>query len=277
MEWELLVPKLIATGTAAHYVLAPSLKKIGKRLAGYTEKGLDNVERVFANADGRLKRRRKETGDFPMRIVREVARQAFVCEDELQGSYLGGILASSRTKISRDDRAASYLSILDSLSTYQIRTHAILYSAILRIAPNEFSRGKKWIVRGDATVMILDKDYRRGMEFTKKEPVDSIVPHALNGLEQKKLIEGSRSAMITVNPERMGGPFITPPKAVLNRSLMRCFFPTALGIELFLWGVGYGDKGIEAYAPQLLERTGFPIKVLPHNIVFGQVTYPPVD
>jgi len=271
-----LVPHIAAVG-AAHYLLTPSLKKVGDRLAKYTEKGLDNIARVLGVADTRVKQRRKGKGDYSPRVLQRVIQQAYSCEDELQGSYLGGILASSRGTISRDDRAAYYLSIIESLSSYQLRTHAIFYSAILRIGPAEFERGKRHILRGDATVMITDRDYRRGMSFSKVEKPRIITAHVFNGLGQQRLVSGCLSAMMMIKPERLGGPYILAPKAKPMKTLMHYFYPTQLGIELFLWGLGCGEKGIDAYAPALLKQANLPFAVSCHNIRFGHVSYPPID
>ena len=262
---------------AAHYILTPSMKKVGDRLAKYTEKGLDNIERVFKAAEVRLKQRRKSQGDFSPRILQRVIPQAYTCENELQAAYLGGILASSRSTTSRDDRAAYYLSITDSLSSYQLRTHAIFYSAILNVGSGEFGRGKRHINRGDATVMITDRDYRRAMAFSKKENPKIITPHVFNGLRQQRLVSGCLSAMITIKPGQPGQPHISPPKAATSRVLMHYFYPTQLGIELFLWGLGCGDKGVDAYAPNLLKRADFPFEISPHNLRLGQASYPPLD
>lgn len=271
-----LVPHIAALG-AGHYLLTPSLKKVGDRLAKYTEKGLDNIDRVLGIADARLKQRRKGQGDYPTRVFQRVVQQAYSCEDELQASYLGGILASSRGTVSRDDRAAYYLSMIESLSSYQLRTHAIFYSAILRISPTEFARAKRHILRGDVTVMITDRDYRRGMSFTRTEKPQIITPHVFNGLRQLRLVSGCLSAMMTINPERLGGPYVLSPKAKPMKTLMHYFYPTSLGMELYLWGLGCGEKGIDAYAPALLKQANLPFVVSCHNIQFGQVSYPPID
>jgi hypothetical protein len=276
MELVPLASRIAAMG-AAHYVLTPSMKKVGDRLAKYTEKGLDNIEQVFKAAEAKLRQRRKAQGDFSPRTLHRVIQQAYTCEDELQGAYLGGILASSRSTTSRDDRAAYYLSITDSLSSYQLRTHAIFYSAILNIGSSEFTRGKRHIYRGDATVMITDRDYRRAMAFSKSEKPQIITPHVFNGLRQQRLVSGCLSAMMTITPGRIGGPYISLPKLSPSRVVMHYFYPTQLGIELFLWGLGLGDKGIDAYVPSLLKRTGFPFEISAHNVRYGQVSYPPID
>jgi hypothetical protein len=212
MEPQELVPHIVGVG-AAHYLFTPSLKKVGDRLAKYAEMRLDNIERVLGVADARVQQRRRSPGDYSSRVLHRVVQQAYTCEDKLQGFVLRRDSCSLQGTVSRDDRAAYYLSIIESLSNYQLRTHAIFYSAILRIGPTDFARGKRHILRGDATIMITDRQYRRGMSFSKAQKPQIITPHVFNGLRQLRLVSGCLSAMMTVNPERMAGPYILGPKA----------------------------------------------------------------
>jgi hypothetical protein len=50
--------------------------------------------------------------------------------DTLAVDYFGGILASSRTEDGRDDRGARIAKIVDGLSTYQLRSHYLLFTTI---------------------------------------------------------------------------------------------------------------------------------------------------
>ena len=52
------------------------------------------------------------------------------CDDELSAEYFGGVLASSRPGVSRDDRGSSFTALLGRLTTYQIRTHFIFYRVV---------------------------------------------------------------------------------------------------------------------------------------------------
>jgi translation elongation factor EF-G len=84
------------------------------------------------NAAKQLKAQNKIGGQIPPRVLKEVLAEGYFCEDELQAMYLGGVLASSKGPVSRDDRAIAYCSLVNSLSSYQLRTHCILYSTLLR-------------------------------------------------------------------------------------------------------------------------------------------------
>jgi hypothetical protein len=199
-------------------------------------------------------------GAVPSRVLKDVWQQAYFCEDEVQASYLWGVLASSKSELSRDDRAVAYLSILNSLSTYQIRAHAILYSSILRIPSEEFARYKKLIIVGGVTVSLLEEDYIKSMDFAANESPAIIMKHIFVGLQQHGLSMEGQTIVQLRPPSPVTGPY-------------RYFYPTALGIELFLWGVGYGDKGFEKYTPELLKSVSFPMSITPYQMGLGHVGY----
>jgi hypothetical protein len=242
-------------------VAGPTAKYLGKEAASFTEIGVENVKRVFQEANSKLQIQGKTKGAVPSRVLKDVWQQAYFCEDEVQASYLGGVLASSKSELSRDDRAVAYLSILNSLSTYQIHAHAILYSSILRIPPERFARYRKQIIAGGVTVSLLEEDYIKSMRFAENESPAIITQHIFVGLQQHGLsMEGQTTIVQPRPPSPVTGP-------------CRYFYPTALGIELFLWGVGYGDKGFEKYTPELLKSVNFPMSITPCQMGLGHVGY----
>jgi hypothetical protein len=66
-------------------------------------------------------------GTVPSKVLKGILEEGAWCEEELQVEYFGGVLASSRSGISRDDRGATFNSIISRLSTYQLRTHYLFY------------------------------------------------------------------------------------------------------------------------------------------------------
>jgi hypothetical protein len=112
-----------------HDVCGPTAKYLGGELKSYTEAGLENLKRVFGNAYRRIEAEHKHDGEVPARVLKSLLPEAYFCEDEVQAQYLGGILASAKGPIARDDRAVSHIRLLSGLSTYQIRH---ITSSILR-------------------------------------------------------------------------------------------------------------------------------------------------
>lgn len=69
-------------------------------------------------------------GRVSPRILKRIIDEGAFCEDELALEYFGGVLASSRNSDLRDDRGLTFLSLIESMSSYQIRTHYIFYTIL---------------------------------------------------------------------------------------------------------------------------------------------------
>jgi hypothetical protein len=220
-------------------VLGPTADYLGEGLKNWTEKGVENLVRIFRHAAESLKDQDDPSEGVPPRILNAVLNEGYFCDDELEATYLGGILASAKGPISRDDRAMSYLSVLSSLSSYQIRTHCLIYTAILNNENMSRSEMRWAMQRTRMTLTFLDSDYKAAMEFADDEDAVQIAQHCFVGLEKNGLSEGG--TMIVDGSYGAPKPF-------------RFIYPTAFGIETFVWGLGYGKLGSEAFlTPDLLK------------------------
>lgn len=244
-------------------VCGPSAKYIGKELESYTKVGVANLQRVFEKAYKRLEMYGKKGGGVPPRVLKQVLQEGYFCEDELNAEYLGGILASSKGPVGRDDRAVTYAVLMSSLSSYQVRTHYLLYSCILRSEQRPWKETAAWLLRRfGITVAIEDEAYMHAMDFSEKEAFAPIIEHVFTGLEKHGLCEG-------------GLPTISPDERVKSqpKSPFRFFYPTLAGTELFLSGLGAGDQGFDAYTPDLLKDADLPASITPLEIQLGRVSW----
>lgn len=80
----------------------------------------------------------------PPLVMRDVLDDGSYRDDELTASYYGGILASSRSGISRDDRGAAFTALVGRLTTYQLRAHNILYRTINHLYCNTGGDNLLW-------------------------------------------------------------------------------------------------------------------------------------
>jgi hypothetical protein len=255
---------LLAVGAKlVNDVCGPSAKYLGKQLESYSKAGVENLQRIFTKAAKRLAFEDKTDGAVPGRVLKRILLEGYFCEDEIQAEYLGGILASSKGPTTRDDRGITYTALLSSLSSYQIRTHYLLYSCILRSEQRRWLELTRWVFQSPGiTVLIEDRDYMHAMAFSGEESSAPIIEHVFTGLEKHGLVEeGMRVVM--PNKQIKGQP--DPP--------FRFFYPTLAGIELFLWGLGAGHHGFQAYKPDLLNDVGLPDTIVPLEIQFGKVSW----
>ena len=107
-------------------VLGPSADEIGEALRRYTAYRLRNVGRIVSNADAKTDDSEEDVIVNP-RVARVLIEEGSYCDDDLMANYLGGVLASSRTRDGRDDRAVTWSRLITDLSALQVRAHYLLY------------------------------------------------------------------------------------------------------------------------------------------------------
>lgn len=226
-------------------LLGPTADYLGGALRDYTKKSCENISRIFDIAIRRLGSKVEEEGQVSPKVLKEVLSQGYFCEDHLAAEYFGGILASSRTTVGRDDRGAAIIGLIGRLSSYQIRCHYLFYSALSAI------------YKGDTRSLALSKDRRKfglfvphdsindSMEFDTKENNNILMPHVMYGLSREDLIANS---WLSSTPDLIKKEFHynVPCSGIL-------WYPSPNGIELFMWAHGITDRPFrEFFHPDLL-------------------------
>jgi len=107
-------------------------------------------------------------------------------------------------------------------------------------------------------VRFLEKDYISAMDFKEGEYKGSILNHIFVGLDERGL---SKKGHLLMMPKE------SPDKAY------RSFHPTALGVEVFMWGIGCGHLEITEYKPSILEGVDLPFDIKAESLTLGIVSY----
>jgi hypothetical protein len=107
-------------------ILGPTADYVGNGIRSYTEKGAANLLRIFKKTEEILGKNLDEPGQVSPKVLKNILDEGYFSEDELSAEYFGGVLASSRTNNSRDDRGAAFVKLISRLSAYQLRAHHIL-------------------------------------------------------------------------------------------------------------------------------------------------------
>ncbi len=210
-------------------VLGPTLDDFGEDLRKWTARRKESFARILEHARRKLGSRIETYGQVNPRVLKGILSEGTFCSDELMAEYFGGVLASSRSEISRDDRGASFVTLIGRLTTYQIRAHYIFY----RTVKNLFNGREDVSVmsskhRNKLEIFITNASFNLAMEFSEKENVSVIMPSVMSGLARESLIERDYEVIGGEKTAHCGGDGIV-------------FCPTDLGTELFLWGHGKGD------------------------------------
>jgi len=216
-------------------MLGPTAEYIGGGLRSWTERRLQNVANIFTNAKKMLGDRIEESGAVPPRVLKEVLDEGSYCDDPLTAEYFGGVLASSRSQVSRDDRGAYWSSLVARLSVYQVRSHFLIYRAVCdRFAGKDFQFNAD--DRPKLSILLPLSSYCRAMDFSQEEmnQLTLLLSHSFFGLHKEGLIEHLLFGNGENLKKRMGAHFSPPEEGgVWVR-------PSVLGAELFLWAHGQG-------------------------------------
>ena len=218
-------------------ILGPTADYIGEGIKGWTEMRVQNVRRIFDSAERKLGNKIDEQGSVPPRVLNGILTEGSYCDDPLTVEYFGGVLASSRSSASRDDRGSTLVTLISQLSTYQIRMHYICYSVMKELCKGtSVSPGLQEGRERLATFIPMD-GFHEAFEFDEQEnwKIAPIVTHAIWGLFSKNLIDES---FAYGEPEEMGRLSTTMPSPGM------LFQPSNLGIELYLWAHGIADTEV---------------------------------
>lgn len=218
-------------------ILGPTAEYLGQQLKEYAQKRLENTGKIFSNTEKKLGDKVDRPGQVPPKVLKTIINEGSYADDAVAVEYFGGVLASSRTEVGRDDRGARLAKMIDNLSAYQLRSHYLIYSTILELFSNSGNSFNTNESRRKMKLFIPSQDYFNAMDFTQQEwNTGQMMNHILSGLAADGLIEdtwssGSQDFLSrTVRGIPSDGTICTP---------------TTLGVELLLWAFGYGDKELD--------------------------------
>jgi hypothetical protein len=249
-------------------LLGPTADYLGGGMRDWTERGVQNMGRVFENARKKLGDRIETPGAVPPKVLKGIISEAPFCDDELAAEYFGGVLASSRSGVSRDDRGAAFAALVGRLSAYQIRAHYFFYSVIriLYEGATENIGAQQGRLRLKTFIPIAA--FGTAMEFGPGERLEVLLGHVMFGLVRETLIDNS-FAFGPPNEIQMLYPQAGEPGLVIS--------PSPLGVELFLWAHGRGDLAANAILNAAIElRAETKMNTSPgcRSVNFPERTYP---
>jgi len=255
---------LLGSARLIEKLLGPTAEYIGGGIKEFAEKRTQNIQAIFTNAVEKLGDKINKPGAVPPKVLKEIMTSGSYADDPITTEYFGGVLASSRSESSRDDRGSSLMALLGRLSTYQIRTHYIIYHLIKLLHDGTDHNIGEARCRNELEIYIPFEVYVQGMDFNPEEinKIEPILEHVIFGLQKESLIEDDFKFGAL---ELMKSYFsnLQKPGIILQ--------PSALGVELFLWAYGKADL---IYQDYLKTTTIFPIngniKIIPGSRVTKQ-------
>lgn len=237
-------------------ILGPTADYIGNQVKEWTEKKVTNTSNIFKNAENKLGSKIEQEGRVPPKVLKGILEEGSWCEEDLQIEYFGGVLASSRSDISRDDRGAYFVSLITRLSTYQLRTHYLIYQSIKNHFDGQDMNVGDSKDRSKMELFISYETYIQAMDFTSQEIANfhTLMQHSIWGLDKEELIATFRYG----SKEYLESRYQNANKAGI------IIQPSNLGIELFMWAYGYGQQAINSFFNKNIEFNNV------QNILIGE-------
>ncbi len=217
-------------------ILGPTADYLGDSLRDFAVKRGETINRIFKNAADKLGDEIEKEAEVPPKVLKSILDEGSYSTDILSVEYFGGILASSRTPRGRDDRGARLAKLVDSMSSYQIRAHFLIYSSIKDVFKSDELRFDRY-GRPKMELFIPYEAFIKAMDFDENEEKQfrQILSHILSGLHSDSLLNdwlyGDRDHLSTRYPGAPSGGIL--------------LIPSVPGAELFLWAFGASQMELE--------------------------------
>lgn len=222
-------------------VFGPTLDAIGVHLADVTRTRLENLDKISEKAE-RLGR--SEDAYPHIRVTQRVLNDATLYDDDVQQTYVAGLLAGSRNDDGSDDRPVFYLSVIDALTASQLSFLHVLYCAAAQaLRDHGIEEGGYY-----ARVRVEVDDFNSQMMRLNPDDQRSD-PSALFALAHAGLIDSLEM-------------WDDEPALIVFR-------PTRVGVLLFDWAYGFDDEDIRLFASRDRPDIGLP------ELVFTSVAFSP--
>lgn len=240
-------------------LLGPSADYLGEQGKLLIQKSQTNIKNIFNHSIKLLGDKIETKGNVSPRILKEIINEGAYCDDEIVTEYFGGVLASSRSGIERDDRGLTMTSIIKSMSTYQLRAHYIFYSLIKNFYNGCSLNLGHFDDRRKLGVFIPTNSICKSMQTSKTENIQIIFSHILSGLDRYRLIHSKYA---------IGDPEFVQPYYEEAKENGLFVAPTIFGFELYMWAHGIADKPVQTFLNKELEIDFSENVILPDNAQF---------
>jgi hypothetical protein len=217
-------------------LLGPTAEYLGEGVKAWTARRFENTKRIFQIAVKRLGSDIDKKGTVPPKVLKSVLSDGSFCDDQLAAEYFGGVLASSRSGVSRDDRGAFFMTLLARMTSYHIRTHYIFYKSIKNLYDGTRISPSTKLSRQQLRIYIPMDSFVQAMEFSDKEDPNNLLAIAMFSLSSEALIDD----------EWVSGDIHKQPNSGLDKPGI-VFGPSVLGTELFLWAFGLRQVGYDNF------------------------------
>ena len=239
MDIHSIMEKLLVTALGKP-IVEPAAVYLKNILANYSKQMLDNVTSIFKIANNKLKNLPEKNGAISERVLKAVIEEGAMIDDLIAQQYFAGALVGSVSDSDkRDDRGIYYVSLIKRMSSYQLRTHYILYHIVKKLCDSNGMciGGKEY--REELEIFVPYSVYCEAMDFNKQEMqrLGPIVQQTIWGLETDSLI--LKDSLFHGGVRNHRSNYSTFKDKNIPDGLL--FRPSTQGVQLFYWANGQPD------------------------------------
>ena len=253
-------------------VLGPTAEYFGEEMKLWAEKRHRNLNGVFRHAVKKLGNRIDEPGAVSPRVLKGVLEAGAFCDDELSAEYFGGVLASSKSGVPRDDRGVVINSLLSRMSIYQIRAHFVIYSILKKIFEGESLNVANAIELNKLEIATSFVGFCVSMGFEEDEfdKIVVIIQHVMFGLAKERLIEVFQYGYGDDIKEQFPSldiDWLLRQNLIEDSKEVIVIRPSTLGFELYLWAHGLGDSSVNTFLSTEIEFVSEEEILMPGEVI----------
>lgn len=251
-------------------LLGPASDEAAQALQRFTQSRLRNVGRVIEAAERRSGLDDRDERTVPLRVALRVLDEGAYADDDLVVEYLGGVLASSRTRRGRDDRGNTFLSLVSRLSTYHLRTHYVFYTEMNRVLRGlDIELRDLDQVNASGQVFVPHSVYDAAMDYGDDEDQEIISSHSMWWLAREELLGWNPGGSV----EYLSS--IEHLHTYRFREGGTIAWPTIPGVELYMWALGKGQLKVSDYLRLDLTNSTVPdIEIPPRSCRLSDLAHP---
>ncbi len=232
---------LLTNKELTNKLLGPSADYIGDLSKRFLEHALEkqprNIANIFIKATKKLGNKVDEPGAIEPRILKTIIEDGAFIEEDLVADYYAGVLASSRDKDGKNDNGLPYLKLLQSMSSFDLILHSLLYKTV----QGEFKESAYRIGNpNERHKMELFVPYEQLVIELMKYSPNTNTTNAYSKIADT-MFRFSQHSIILERWELAPAKSIkTTTKGKVSTSGL-IFTPAPVGTCLALWGYGNGD------------------------------------
>lgn len=217
----------------------PAADYYGQQFLNWAERRSRKLEQISEIAIEKAGKKIDEPGSIPPRVLKEVVEEGTFTTEQIAAEYYGGVLASSRSGVSRDDRGTVYAKLISQMTSYQLRFHCFSYIMIKRLFDGTDVPMTDASKHQDLVLWLSFEDFYTAMDIQPDEDFQVVFQDSILGCIRLKLL----GELTRASPDEVQMKEWWPEAPGAGIGIQ----PNSTGASLFMWAMGEGARSVNDY------------------------------